>query len=295
MIKRTGILIILLYSMSSFGQHSTLTSNYLFNIFSINPAYAGQKKAMDVSLFYRKQWTGLSGAPETVSLLSSLEVKPKNLSVGIQYDNDRIGITNINNVKLAFAYRIRIYKDHMVSFGLMPGYKRTAINYNKLITTSPGDATFNTSSPPVNSFNSSSGIFYYCKKMYLGVSTPEIINIKNNTKFSEFNVMAGYILKINDNITLKPSVLVRTIKNSPTQYDLNLTTYLNETLGIGFAYRNKESIVSYFDYTLSKKLKFGYAYDYSIGTLKKYNGGTHEVMLNYFFGKFTTAPSPRFF
>lgn len=289
------IFALLVCAEDTFGQHSTLTSNYLFNLFSINPAYAGQRKALDVSAFYRKQWAGLSGAPETVSFLSSLEIKPKNLSVGLQYDNDKIGFTNINNVKLAFSYRVKVYQGHTISFGLMPGYKRINYNYNKLITTTAGDETFNINSPVINTFNTSSGIFYYSKKIYFGVSSPEMLNISGTKKYSEINIIGGYILKINENITLKPSFLFRAIKNSPSQYDLNLTTYLNQDLGIGFSYRNKEAIVAFIDYTLSKKVKIGYAYDYSIGTLRKFNSGTHEIMLNYFFGKFSSAPAPRFF
>jgi type IX secretion system PorP/SprF family membrane protein len=277
------------------GQHSTLTSNYLFNTFAINPAYAGQKKALDVTLFYRKQWAGFNGSPQTISLLSSMEIKPKNLSVGLQYDNDKIGLTNTNSLKLAVAYRVKLNKKHTISFGLQPAYKRIYYDFSKIRTTYEGDAVFIANSPAINLFNTGAGVYYYSKKLFFGLSSPELVKTKAGTKFYEFNAMGGVIIKLKDNITLKPSFLVRQIKNSPIQFDLNCTAYFNDILGVGVAYRNKDAIVAYFDLSVNKKFKLGYAYDYSIGPLRRYNSGTHEIMLNYFFGKFTDAPTPRYF
>ncbi len=289
------ILIFAITSNVIWAQHSTLTSNYLFNLFDVNPAYAGQKKALDVTCFYRKQWAGITGAPQTVCILSSLEIKPKNLSLGVQYYNDKIGLTSITNVKLAFAYRIKIDRKKTISFGVQPAYKRIFYDYSKLRTTTQGDETFNTNSPVVNKFNTSAGIFYYTKKMYVGLSSPELFNISGGSWYAEFNLVGGYVYKINDDVTIKPSFLVRGVKNSPVQFDVNFTTYFKEILGVGVAYRNKDAIVAYFDCLLDRRIKVGYAYDLSIGKLRKYNSGTHEIMLNYFFGKFSNAPTPRFF
>ena len=293
--KLLAILIAIMFSNDFFGQHSTLASNYLLNIFSINPAYAGQKRALDVTMFYRKQWLGASGTPQTASILGSLEIKPKNLSIGFQYDNDNIGFTNTSAIKLAVSYRVKIDRKRKIAFGIMPGYRRMIYDYRKLRTTTAGDGTFDLNTPTVNSFISSAGAFYYSKKMYLGIASPEILNLSGNNPSLELNFIAGYIIKVSDQVVLKPSVLVRQLKNSPVQIDINATAYFNEDLGVGIAYRNKDALVAYFDYVINKKFKVGYAYDYSIGAIRKFNSGSHEVMLNYFFGKLSHAPSPRFF
>jgi type IX secretion system PorP/SprF family membrane protein len=289
------ISLLLIMTNTIWAQHSTLTSNYLFNLFAVNPAYAGQRKALDVSVFYRKQWAGLAGAPQTTCLMGSLEIKPKNLSLGFIYENDRIGLTSINNLKIALSYRIKIDRKKTIAFGVMPAYQRIYYDWSKLRTTTQGDETFILTSPVINKFNTAAGVFYYTKKMYVGLSSPELLNFNNGNWYVEFNLVGGYVHKVNDNITLKPSILVRQIKNSPVQVDINLTTYINEILGIGLAYRNKDAVVAYFDCVLDRRFKIGYAYDLSVGKLRKYNSGTHEVMLNYYFGKLSNAPTPRFF
>jgi type IX secretion system PorP/SprF family membrane protein len=293
--KIVSILILIVISSNLVGQHSTLTSNYLLNIFSINPAYAGQRRAADITLFYRKQWLGATGAPQTISLMGSMEIKPKNFSIGMQLDNDNIGLTTTTRFKIAFSYRIKIDNHRKIAFGLMPGFRRVFYDYRKIITTTSGDATFNENIPTINTFISSAGIFYYSKKIYIGISSPELMNLNNANPSVELNLIAGYIIKLNKEVVLKPSLLFRQIKNSPNQIDLNLMAYFNEDFGVGVAYRNKDAVVAYFDWVIEKKFKVGYAYDYSIGAIKNYNGGTHEIMLNYFFGKLSHAPTPRFF
>ena len=293
--KLTSILILIMFSSAIYGQHSTLTSNYLLNIFSINPAYAGQRRALDMTVFYRKQWLGSTGTPQTASILGSMEIKPKNLAVGFLYENDNIGITNTSTIKVALSYRVKIDRKRKIAFGIMPGYQRMFYDYRKLRTTTAGDGAFDLNTPTVNTLISSAGAFYYSKKMYIGLSSPEVLNLRNTNPSVELNLIFGYIFKLSKEVVLKPSFLVREIKNSPTQIDLNVTTYFNEILGVGLAYRNRDALIVYFDWAIDRKFKVGYAYDYSIGAIRKFNTGSHEIMLNYFFGKLSHAPSPRFF
>ncbi len=293
--KLYAILIAVIFSNAIVAQHSTLTSNYLFNIFAINPAYAGQRRSLDATIFYRKQWLGPAGTPQTASLMGSMEIKPKNFSVGFQYDHDNIGFTTTQNIKVAFSYRLKLDKKRKLAFGIMPGFRRQFYDYRKVITTTSGDAAFTPGSPTINTFITGVGAFYYSKKMYIGLSSPEILNLNGSNPAPEINLIAGYIIKLSDEVVLKPSFLVREMKNSPTQFDINATAYFKEDLGVGLAYRNKEALIAYFDWVIDKKFKVGYAYDYSLGPLRKFNSGTHEIMLNYFFGKLSHAPSPRFF
>jgi len=293
--KLRAIIIIVMLSGAMFGQHSSLTSNYLFNLFAVNPAYAGQKRALDMSLFYRKQWVNFSGSPQTINMLGSLEIKPKNLSLGFQVQNDKIGLTSTSNAKIAFAYRIKMDRKNTISFGIMPGFKRIFYDLSKIRTTTQGDETFNMNSPAINTFNASSGIFFYNKKVYAGISTPELFNVNKDITYTELNFVGGYVFKVSNEVVLKPSLLFRYMKNSPAQADINCTAYINVDLGIGLAYRHRDAVVAYADYVINKKFRIGYSYDFSIGKIRKYNSGTHEVMLNYFFGKISHAPSPRFF
>lgn len=282
-------------AMPVMAQHSTLTSNYLFNLFAVNPAYAGQKGALDATAFYRKQWVGLTGAPEIYGVMGHMEIKPKNFGVGLQVQNDKIALFTDTRISAAFSYKIKFDRYNALSFGISPGFRRVAADMNKLVTTQSGDATFADYVQTKNSFTSGVGLFFSNRKYYLSITSPDLMQVTTNGKQVEYNLVTGYVFKISDNFSLKPFTLIRGIKNSPLQFDASVTAYFNQVFGIGLSYRNRESLVAFSELLIKKQFKIGYAYDYNIGKLRKFNAGTHEIMVNFFFGKTTNAPSPRFF
>lgn len=282
-------------AMPALAQHSTLTSNYLFNLFALNPAYAGQKGALDATMYYRKQWVGLSGSPENFGVMGHMEIKPKNFSVGLQVLSDKIGLYSNTRIYGAFSYKVKLDKKNSLSFGVSPGFNRTVTDFKKLVVSENGDAAFNEFFQPRNLFVTGAGMFFSNRKCFVGLSTPNIIGLSNAGLGAEFNLVGGYVFKVNEDLSMKPALLLRGIKNSPVQYDLSLSAYIQKVFGIGLSYRNKESIVIFSEILLKKQLKIGYAYDVNISGLRKFNSGSHEIMISYFFGKTTNAPSPRFF
>lgn len=277
------------------AQHSGLTSNYLFNLFAVNPAYAGQRGALDVTAFYRKQWVGLSGSPERYGIMGHMEVKPKNLGVGLQIENEKVALFNDTRISAAVSYKIKFDGLNSLSIGISPGFRRVVVDYNRLVTTQSGDATFADYMQPKNSFINGVGLFFSNQKFYMSLSSPDLMQITTTNKLVEYNLVTGYVFKINDNLSLKPFTLIRGIKNSPVQFDASLIAYFNQVFGLGLSYRNKESLILFTDLLIKKQFKIGYAYDYNIGKLKSFNSGTHEIMINFFFGKTSNVASPRFF
>lgn len=295
MMRLIKIAFCLLFVVPAMAQHSSLTSNYLFNLYAVNPAYAGQKNALDATMFYRKQWVGLAGSPENFGAMGHMEVKPKNFGVGLQITSEKIGLFSNTLISTAFSYKLKFDKNNSLAFGVSPGFKRIVTDYNKLITSQSGDGTFNEFFQPKNLFVTGAGLFFSNKQCFVGLSTPNLIALSNEGRGVEYNLIGGYVFKVNEDFSLKPAVLVRGIKNSPTQFDLSVSGYIQKVFGVGLSYRNKESIVAFSELLIKKQFKIGYAYDINISGLRKFNSGSHEIMINYFFGKITNAPSPRFF
>ena len=47
------------------AQQDPQYTQYMYNMNVVNPAYAGSKEGLSLTALYRKQWSGLDGAPET--------------------------------------------------------------------------------------------------------------------------------------------------------------------------------------------------------------------------------------
>jgi len=63
--KRILIILFLFYSFGVIAQQSVQYSQYTFNNFGYNPAFAGTTKCLDVRAGTRIQWLGFEGAPRT--------------------------------------------------------------------------------------------------------------------------------------------------------------------------------------------------------------------------------------
>ena len=81
-------------------------------------------------------------------------------------------------------------------------------------------------------------------------------------------------------------------------FDLNMNIWYQNSLGGGLSYRYKDAVVGMFEIQLSPTLRLGYAYDYTLSSLKTYNvGGSHELMLRYEFNvpRYRKVLSPRYY
>ena len=65
------------------AQQRPVTSTYMYNGLTLNPAYAGSSGGLCGSLLYRNQWTGFEGAPKTGLLSVDVAVNPLHGGLGL--------------------------------------------------------------------------------------------------------------------------------------------------------------------------------------------------------------------
>ena len=103
------------------AQLEPLSNQYLLNTLSINPAYAGSRDALSVTMLHRNQWTGFNGSPKTLSLAMHAPMRNEKIGLGFLAVNDKVGISSSGIITGNFAYRIRTGRG-VLSFGLAGGF-----------------------------------------------------------------------------------------------------------------------------------------------------------------------------
>ncbi len=292
------------------GQYDAMFTQYMNNEMFINPAYAGSKEALGVTLLHRQQWVGINGRPITTTFSINGPLFDNKVGVGVSVLNERIGVTDRTMVYGSYAYRIRTDKKGQLAFGLMGGAHVQSNNLTKVGTTESGDSQFASDIKSAITPNFGFGIYYYTKKFYFGVSVPRMVDdnlallnngdiVKNLTvKPSKFHyyVVAGRIFRITPDFMLKPQLMMKAVANAPVEFDLNLSALIKETFWLGFSYRTGSDASAIIGIQATPQFLIGYSYDYSLTDLQKYNQGSHEIMLSYLFGyKGKKIVSPRYF
>lgn len=303
-----GVLLSILFLLSICkvsAQTEPMYSQYMFNMLNVNPAYAGSRSVPSLTSLFRKQWMGIRGAPQTSSISLDMPMNNDKIGIGIQLLDDRLGVERTTGAQLNYAYRVPVSDNGILAMGIRVGLLNYRANYSQLFTIRPNDPAYYQN---INGFlpAAGAGVYYMTDKFYVGASVPSLLQTKLNSdqqaevksKVSNLHFFAtmGTVLKISDDLNLKPSVLMKSVSGAPIQFDFNSNLWLQDRIAIGFSYRTGDAIMGMLEYQLNEKLRFGYSYDYTISNLNPYNLGTHEVMIRYEFNKDkTNIQSTRYF
>ncbi len=301
------IFIVLFFcSLQTNAQHFPIYSQYMMNGMAINPAYTGSREVVSLLFTQRWQWVGFDGAPSTTAISGHMPTKSKNVAFGIQFIDDKYGVTNNMSVFGNYAYRFRLGSGRL-SLGLKAGVNVKSDNLRKLNLPQNFDTPFdNTEAIYLPNFGF--GAYYYNNKFFTGLSIPTLLSyheessgngFKPYSSINSYNFLltGGVIFRVTDNFKIKPSTLLRYRYFSPAQYDLNCNFILfkDDLLWLGASYRSKEAIVGMFEFQINTQWRLGYSYDYTIGSFAKASSGSHEVTLRYELRYKINAINPRYF
>ena len=293
------LFLVLLLAGAAHAQQRPAYSQYMFNGLALNPAYAGSQKQFNAMAIIRNQWVNFDGAPKTQVLSVHAPVDRKNIGLGMLVSHETIGVHVDWSATASYAYQIKFKKAGMLSLGLQGGVNYRQSDFTRL-TVQPG-----TNDPLIGYYkkgtlNFGTGAFYSTSTAYVGVSSPFLIenktfNINDDGTVTEnrearyYYLTAGKVIAISDKTQMMPSALLRLQDNMPVGYDLSLNFYFNKVIGTGLSYRNGDSVIGLFQIFLNENFSFGYAYDYTLSSLRNHTQGSHELMLNY---RIRLSPQP---
>ena len=279
-----------------------VTNQYMLNPLSINPAYAGNRGVLNIAAFYRKQWVGIKGAPETITLATDAPFFNNKLGLGLIILNDKIGVTKETQFNTNYSYKISIKKGTL-SLGLGAGLFVTNTAWSDLVVLDPGDEYYLVDSKVFVVPNFSFGAYYSVNNYFAGFSIPKLLEQRFNTdknkyvlknNFSDYMYLfnTGYLFSLSHNVKFFPTVLIAYTAEKKILYDINAHFKFVERLWIGASYRNDRSVASMFQFQLTNQLRFAYTYDFDFNKLRTFSSGSHEVMLRYEFRYKVEATSP---
>lgn len=301
------ILFVFLLAQPVFSQQEVWYSMFFSNKVLLNPAYTGSRDALNITGFYRNQWTGFEGAPVSQSLTVHSPFFKQKMGLGLSIEHDKIGINNAMSFQLSYAYRLQLGFGRL-AMGVHGQVKRDEMNWTGTNPASITDQSIPYSDNSVFLPNIGAGIYFDNDFMYLGLSVPymaesEIDYAGTSTQVSTGSVkkrhyyaMAGGIVPLTDNLLMKPALMARYVENSPLELDFNLSFLINEILWIGASARTGNTYSAIAQVHLKQNIVVGYAYDFTFTKLHSFQSGTHEIMFSVDLGKKLKGfDNPRYF
>jgi type IX secretion system PorP/SprF family membrane protein len=244
-IKYAVLLLFLALSGWAQGQQLPQYSQYMFNGLHVNPGYAGYKNEGYIQSTYRNQWTSLPGAPKTLSVTADFSANEGTMGFGVSFVDDRIGPNVNSSGLLTYAYRLRTGDRSFLSLGLSGGFSRYGLDASQFVPNDSSDPLIPVGNVNVTVPNLNSGLFFHTDRFYAGFSAYNLVGKKAASKqdvalgshdIHSF-LTVGALFDLSAQVQFKPSVLVKQVKGSPTNYDLNAMFLFSERIWVCGSYR----------------------------------------------------------
>jgi type IX secretion system PorP/SprF family membrane protein len=305
--KITLAALLILGALFSKGQQDPMYTQYIFNLQTINPAYAGSWETIGVMALSRLQWVNFKGHPTTQTFSFQAPLKSKNVGIGLDLMLDKVGLEKKLTVGIDYSYKVLLSDITSLRFGIKGGftnYSNNLLAYEQYPDLQ-SDLAFQTNIENKFMPNFGFGLYLSSEKYYFSLSLPRILENSYQLNVSNFSIKSearqlyfagGLIYRISDNVQFKPTFMTKSVIGAPFQYDLAANFLLAQKFWVGGMYRSGDAIGAIFQWIVNNNLRFGYAYDFTTTDLQNYHNGIHELMISYEFNyskrRYT---SPRFF
>jgi type IX secretion system PorP/SprF family membrane protein len=293
--KRTIILFsLLVLGVGAFAQQLPHYSQYLLNLYTLNPAVGGSENHFDAKSLNRDQWVGMTDAPRTYTLSLNGPLKNNKMGVGGLIYNDIAGSFRRTGINFSYAYHIRLGETLKLSVGISAGIQQFATDFSKNIAYQSGDIAIDNNIASVILPDLGAGIYLYSDKLFFSVSAPQVLPMKiqyfedygatQSKLVNHMYIAGGYKLALGEVFAIQPAVLLKYVTPAPLQVEATLRAIYKDQIWLGGSYRTdfangSDAIVLMAGYTFQQNLTLGYSYDMTTSGLKNYSAGTHEIMI----------------
>jgi len=290
------ILFFLFFPLFVTGQQEPFLTSFRYQMNLINPAYAGAESQNMVAISSRNQWNALENSPKNQIITFSSQRK-NNVGLGVSIGSSKFFVERNTSTYIDFSYRLSITQNTNMFLGLKGGatfYKSDLLGlYSSGSGVDPAQGFFSRINP-----NLGVGVLLQSESFWLSLSIPRLFSVSNEVDFSatptdkvHSYIATGGIFQLNDFLSIKPSMLIRSVETQPETSIIESSITTVEFLGmvgfkqffdIGLSYRtnNAMGIISFIK--IKDFLDVGYAYETSVGsTMSNLGVKTHELTLRF--------------
>ena len=280
------------------AQQTPLYTQFMFNKYQFNPAYAGLDRSLSITAGLRTQWNQFEGAPRTQFINAHLPLYAINGSAGIAVENDQIGPMRRLNISGSYNYIFESVVG-LMSFGGRLGVNQISID-GSILRTPGGTYVDNTIfhndpillSVDMNGISPWWGLGFYVVNDY-GEFGLSLDNIPSNgfsageSRFNSSQLMKLYMrsdFSISELLQVSPSILIRS-DFVQTQTELGAIFYYDNVFGgatiRGYNPNSIDALNIIGGVQLNDNVRLSYSFDLGLSGIRTFHEGTHEFLINY--------------
>jgi type IX secretion system PorP/SprF family membrane protein len=205
------------------------------------------------------------------------------LGIGGNITAAQEGVFNNTLANVAASYRVNLSGEHQITFGLSSGLVMQNLDMDEIENADLSDPTLQSAYRNKTYYRFGYGAIYNWTNLEVSLAFPNAIQQENTLMKSYFMGMASYKIDATEEITVKPSVLYKSLPVTKDQLDIFVQGQWRDMISAQAGYRTNKNIILGGGISL-ENMHLGYAYEIPTGA-KALSKGTHEIVLSFAFGK----------
>ena len=299
------LLVSVLFTQEAFSQQQPIYSQFTFNKYLFNPAVAGSEQIPVIHLSAYEQWIGFKGAPKfhTASFDSRIFqktreprrnirlkfklFKPGTIGAGVQLFTEKYGALSHTGLAATYTYHIML-GSHQLSLGVSPVISNLGLRSSDIVLSDDQfDALLEGDNTRRWIVDFNFGVYLMKSEYFAGYSIHHLSRSAlqwGGTVDADYRLgrqhyfMGGYKYSYSEKLLFEPSMLLKISENSKDQMDINVKCTISETYWCGLSFKTSKTL-SVFGGLRYDRYLFCYAFDLTLTPIRKFNYGSHELLL----------------
>lgn len=271
----------------SIAQQSWSQTQYIFNLYDVNLAYAGNHGTPGFALRHRNQWLGIDGAPVTSAVSANAPIANGRAGIGFSMSHEKIGLRIHQTARISGVWKVRLGNGRLgAGFGI--GLIRQAFDRDKILAKDPLDPNITTMSDAVLTPALDAALFYSTNTFYTGLEISKLD--RNRFNFSDgstarnyyhIRALAGYKHRIGRKDLIEISALAKYAEGNLLQVESNVTYNRENFLLFGLGYRFNSVMYVLAGCHFTENFRIGLSYEFDAFSPMVRNSGGLELFLGY--------------
>jgi len=259
-------------------------TQYFQNQYLANPAMAGADSGVHLNAAYRKQWSGVDGAPQT-QFFTADALFGSRVGGGLHIFNDKAGLVQRTRIALTYAYHLPLgERGQTLHFGLSLAMNVQRLDY-KSVNGDESDPSLGLFNRRDNYFEGEYGMAYTDEHWNIQGALPNVRSLftgddKAVDGGTLFFSAASYKFIPQEGAvsSIEPKVCFRGVRGFDNILDAGLNVgFLDNVANVMAMYHTSKSVTAGAGVYLWQTVKLQVMYTTQTGGIRTYVDGTYEV------------------
>ncbi len=274
-------------ALSLIAQNAPLKSLYFQNPYLQNPAMAGNEGRSAIYCNYNNQWNRIEGSPQMMSVSVSFPLAER-AAAGFNIITEKAGLLERTQTMGSYAYNVSISEKQSLRFGLSLSWTADHADDGNALPDENADPFIAVYNDNRHSYlDGNFGLAWKGEKMELQFSYLNLSHKRfkeySTVDYATFYSSLSYLFTPDRNITVKPLLVYRGVKDYNNQFDFAAEWNLKELLIVYSIFHSNKSFTGGLGYDYQHKLNISAWYNTGAPKIRSLTGGTIDLVMGFIF------------